>query len=1165
MRTDRVSFAISCTALYGLLFCFAASAATPVDVTDLATKPLKASVLVKPNVILGIDDSGSMDGEVMLYTNDGAFWWNYIQQKGWGTQTGHPNAACNATGATCLLFNSAGGADGTWRKMVYLFPNGLGKDDGRRLYTDAAWDHFAILPTTQFAFLRSSAYNGMYYNPQVDYAPWAPAYTTAAVTPAPAVKTKAWGHPLETGGTDSWFDLTANVTVAAAPAVNTTFTAFPGMALPYSATAGNVKKRECTHTLTAGIPTGCGAWGAWTNVTAATNAAAGKVTQVAVTYYPATYWVVDTACTVTTTNVLTDSCTYAPDGTTKLKRIEIKSTVTTYPSGRTYEAEAQNFANWFQYYRKRRLTLSAAVGEVMESLTGMRVGLVYFNGHAVPTMYDTDATLSSQNGQRVSGSIYQNASFGGGGTPTRETLKYIGDRYQSYTNDSNNQNDIIQYACQRNNVFIMTDGFANVPSPNPVVVPTYDASTWGTGAPYATIHAASLADQALAYYTVNPRTDLSTAGVVPTTPTDLNTQLHMNTYALTMGALGTIYKDEATPLPTDPGAWPAPTQNRSPTAVDDLWHATINGRGKMYIARDPTTTALSIQSGFNDMIQQVGAQSAVSVSSVNLVNGDGKAYTGKYNPAGWAGDVAANELDPVTGEIGSEVWSAAAELTDADWGGRLIVSHNGGGAVNFSEAGVGDVVNPGGVWGSPADVINYLRGDRSKEGSSFRTRTSLLGAVINARPVVSGADEVVYAQSGEGMLHAFDSTTGSELWAYVPHSVLGSIGASTSRSWTFETLLDGSPRLSSVGDYKYLVAGRGAAGGGYYALEVSDPKSLNTVAELTARVKWDISHGDTSNGGSFTLGASMGRPIVVPTRDHGTVALLTQGYNGSDDGVGRLYLVDVESGERQLTLSVTSAGAGTDAGLTHISALGGDDGLVRYVYGGDLHGNLWRFDLEGAGAVVKLATLLAADGATKQPITSAPELMRVDGQVVVLVGTGRLLGLDDMGQSDTQSFYAIKDTGTELTAVRSHLAERTLTDPEDDMQDIEGDAFSWETSNGWYVDLPAGQLVNTDPAVAFGAVVFVANKADMDDCSASSYLYVMDVATGLKAGEMTWASKELSDVYNSSGVTLGGTGGGGGGDVFFWDQLGSGVAGGGTLPIVKPIPARKNAWRQIHR
>ena len=39
----------------------------------------------------------------------------------------------------------------------------------------------------------------------------------------------------------------------------------------------------------------------------------------------------------------------------------------TFPSGRTYADEIQNFANWFSYYRKRKLMLAASMG--LEQMT----------------------------------------------------------------------------------------------------------------------------------------------------------------------------------------------------------------------------------------------------------------------------------------------------------------------------------------------------------------------------------------------------------------------------------------------------------------------------------------------------------------------------------------------------------------------------------------------------------------------------------------------------------------------------------------------------------------------------------------------------------------------------------------------------------------------------
>ena len=73
-----------------------------------------------------------------------------------------------------------------------------------------------------------------------------------------------------------------------------------------------------------------------------------------------------------------------------------------------------------------------------------------------------------------------------GGTPTRDALNYIGQQYMR-----TDASAPIQYACQRNAAFILTDGFANASGPT---VPTYTKTTWGNGAPFTTIYANTLAD-----------------------------------------------------------------------------------------------------------------------------------------------------------------------------------------------------------------------------------------------------------------------------------------------------------------------------------------------------------------------------------------------------------------------------------------------------------------------------------------------------------------------------------------------------------------------------------------------------------------------------------------------------------------------------------------------
>ena len=185
------------------------------------------------------------------------------------------------------------------------------------------------------------------------------------------------------------------------------------------------------------------------------------------------------------------------------------------------------------------------------------------------------------------------------------------------------------------------------------------------------------------------------------------------------------------------------------------------------------------------------------------------------------------------------------------------------------------------------------------------------------------------------------------------------------------------------------------------------------------------------------------------------------------------------------TFKTTEGAAGAEAGLAHLAAFKENDGTTRYVYGGDLLGNIWRFDLATAnagphdGAIV--ATLKDGSG-NRQPVTSTPELVWWGGQRVILVGTGRVLDINDFGSASTQSFYAISD-GATLTNARTSLTAQTYTSGTDT---ITSNSVNWTTGRGWYFDLPAGQQANTDPLVTYGTVAFVSNKNGATDCSQTS-------------------------------------------------------------------------------
>lgn len=138
-----------------------------------ASQPLFLEGTVKHNVLLAIDDSGSMDFETLVSANDGAFWLgengSFLRDDG----------SVNDAGESGVRSQGAGG------KYTYILPNGRsGTYDGRKINNN----HQAVPPIKPFAFTRSSEYNRSYYDPNVEYEPWASygGFTFGDIDPASA-------------------------------------------------------------------------------------------------------------------------------------------------------------------------------------------------------------------------------------------------------------------------------------------------------------------------------------------------------------------------------------------------------------------------------------------------------------------------------------------------------------------------------------------------------------------------------------------------------------------------------------------------------------------------------------------------------------------------------------------------------------------------------------------------------------------------------------------------------------------------------------------------------------------------------------------------------------------------------------------------------------------
>jgi type IV pilus assembly protein PilY1 len=380
----------------------------------------------------------------------------------------------------------------------------------------------------------------------------------------------------------------------------------------------------------------------------------------------------------------------------------------------------------------------------------------------------------------------------------------------------------------------------------------------------------------------------------------------------------------------------------------------------------------------------------------------------------------------------------------------------------------------------------------------------------------------VFTAANDGMLHAFDASNGEERFAYVPRITMSKLWNLTSTTYATNHIFttDGSPEL---GDVKIgeewrtvLVAGLNGGGRGYYALDVTEAHKgiIKPLWELCASSTVCASRNDPD------IGLTFGNPQFGMWNGK-WVVLLTSGYNNvpgvdgvnSGDGKGYLYIVDVASGAILKKIGTGGGDPSTPSGFAKITAITSDpsaDPTFTYVYGGDNDGRMWRFDLTGASGAVSVHEM--ADAGVKQPITARPDVTlcsvkdehgAVSTQRVVLFGTGRLLDVPDTTNTDVQSLYLVKDTGSKVELRGTGMVEQTLSASGGNTQTytITNHEVNLLTRNGWYFDwkLNAGERMNLDPKIVSGVANVVTNVPSSESsCSVggTSNYYGVDVCKG---------------------------------------------------------------------
>lgn len=500
---------------------------------------------------------------------------------------------------------------------------------------------------------------------------------------------------------------------------------------------------------------------------------------------------------------------------------------------------------------------------------------------------------------------------------------------------------------------------------------------------------------------------------------------------------------------------------------------------------------------------------------------DGVAFT----EANW-NQLSSEQQDDLKGDgnaaHGKDVLNYLRGESNSDFRDRA--SYESDGTTVASLGLLGDMVNS-----SPMEVgepeLGYPDyGDKASDGSSITQFGTASESYSDFAKDYENRDSVVYVGSNDGMLHAFDgdiSTGGKELFAYIPGLIFDSNDTEeglyylTDEDYEHKFYVDGpltasdvyiDPAGGSNRDWRTVIAGGLRAGGrGLYALDVTDPSQFS-ASNAEDMVLWEFGADDSAN-----MGHIYGRVRFSMMNNGKWAAIVGNGYN-SASGEAKLFIIYIEEGADgtwdagdwvELGTGVTG-----DNGMSApVLADFNGDRIVDRIYAGDLKGNLWVYDVSDAsdanwatayGSALSPSPLFVAEDASgnAQPITTQPSVILNPGtssagngyNALVYIGTGKLLERTDFATTDTMSFYAVWDRG-DGGLERDNLTPRTLVNS-GASRAISGDEIPWTDGTngtaggyGWRVDFPeAGERLSVDPNITGGSVLFTTSLPTTSVC-----------------------------------------------------------------------------------
>lgn len=757
------------------------------------------------------------------------------------------------------------------------------------------------------------------------------------------------------------------------------------------------------------------------------------------------------------------------------------------PVNKLYTVYSGNYINW--YYSTAvmatRLSVMQSVAKsLVNSVNGVNIGIMHFQGsnggNVLYAMEDVTLgrsgmataidSLTASNSTPLQETLYEAYLYMTGGAADYGAASSVNAAFASPRSD-NIYNSPIDLACQKNHIVYLTDG-----------APTRDEGSTSDILSLVDSNGDSLASLVSSTCDV----EVHPAGLSPA-PSGGDCLDELAEF---------MYEGDMSPLP---GRQFITTHTVGFTIdLPILKETAERGGGEYRTASDTATLSTALTNIVSSILdtQSTFTAPSVSINAFNQTRHLNDIYVGVFRPSGtahWPGNlkkfrlrpadakiVDANDvpiIDPVTGAFVDTVqdfWSTTIDGANVQAGGaankltnnRTVYTYFGNSTltdlsnvIDPTNANLTDaILNTGGA-GQPTrnEVIAFIMGqdaaDVDQDGLLTEARKQI-GDPLHSRPVVvvygpDNDDALVFMGTNDGVLHAFDVTTGAEAWSFLPPEFLDDQvelfvdNSSTSKLYgpdgniRIQTIADADGVIdSSAGEKVYLFFGMRRGGDVYYALDITNP--------IVPKVLWHKDSSDFPGMGQTWSSTTPSRINIagVSQNTNKLVLVMGGGYDPSQDlaatstdtSGNSIYIVDTVSGN----LLWHGTNTGGDANFS-TSGWGmnysipadirvidlNSDGFADRMYAADMGGQVWRFDITNGNPVSSLIAggVIAQLGAAGLPSPTvdvtrrfyyAPDVARVVTQdhnfIHIGIGSGHRAHPNSLLHHD--EFYALRDYAT---------------------------------------------------------------------------------------------------------------------------------------------------------